>query len=332
MDLGNAQMRAWRCRAFGDYHTLTLEHIACPAPGPGEVQVRVRAIAPGFPDMLMVQGLYQLKPPLPFTPCADFSGEVLALGAGVTTPAVGSRVMGVVRYGAAAEVLVVKATEALPLPSRFDYAAGAAYLIAFKTAYVALVVRGGLKPGDTLLVHGAAGGVGLAAVALGRHLGATVIATASTAEKRAVVAGNGAHHVLEANQPRLREAVKALTDGRGADVIYDPVGGDAFDESLHCIAPFGRLLVVGFAGGRIPQLPVNLVLIKQISIIGVRAGEYGRQYPEGGAAVNAALYSLAESGALTPHLHARHAFDELITVFDRIAAREVIGRVVIDLP
>ncbi len=321
-------MRAWRCAAFGEYQQLSLATIARPAPAPGEVAVTVHAIAPGFPDMLMVQGLYQLKPPLPFTPCADFSGVVSAVGEGVSTFKPGDRVMGVVRFGAAAETLTVKASDLLPLPARFEFADGAAYLVAYKTAYVALVVRGGLKAGETLLVHGSAGGVGLAAVELGKHLGATVIALASSDEKRAVVKAKGADHVLDAREPRFRDAVKALTNGRGADVIYDPVGAEVFDESLHCIAVFGRLLVVGFAGGRIPQLPVNLALLKQIAIVGVRAGEYGRQFPAGGAAVNQALLQLAEAGHCTPHIHAAYGFEDLIHVFDRIAAREVIGRVV----
>ncbi len=321
-------MRAWRCHGFGDYHALAVESLPVPQAAAGEVRVAVRAIAPGFPDMLMVQGLYQLKPPLPFTPCADFSGVVVEVGAGVAQFKPGDRVMGVVRFGAAADFLTVKASDLLPLPARFDFASGAAYLVAYKTAYVALVVRGGLKAGETLLVHGAAGGVGLAAVELGKHLGATVIALASSAEKRAVVAAKGADHVLDAREPRFREAVKALTGGRGADVIYDPVGADVFDESLHCIAVFGRLLVVGFAAGRIPQLPVNLALLKQISIVGVRAGEYGRQFPAGGQAVNQALVALAEAGHLMPHIHRHYGFDDLVRVLDSIAAREVIGRVV----
>ena len=210
-------MRAWRCHAFGDYRALAVESVPVPQPAAGEVRVVVRAIAPGFPDMLMVQGLYQLKPPLPFTPCADFSGVVAEVGEGVTHFQPGDRVMGVVRFGAAADFLTVKASDLLPLPARFDFASGAAYLVAYKTAYVALVVRGALKAGETLLVHGAAGGVGLAAVALGKHLGATVIALASSEEKRAVVKAKGADHVLDAREPRFREAVKALTGGRGPE-------------------------------------------------------------------------------------------------------------------
>lgn len=328
-------MRAWRCLAFGDFRTLTLETLPTPTPAAGELLVDVRAFAPGFPDMLMAQGLYQLKPPLPFTPCAEFSGVVAGLGEGVVDYRLGDPVMGTVRYGAAAERLVARARDCLPLPATLDFTHGAAYLIAAKTAYVGLVVRGGLQAGETLLVHGASGGVGLAAVELGKRLGATVIAAASGAEKLAAAREKGADHLVDYGDCHgdgsLRERVKALTGGRGADVIYDPVGGDVFDESLHCIAPFGRLLVIGFASGRIPQAPVNLALIKQISIVGVRAGEYGRQYPAGGAAVNAALLEHARRGELLPRVHATRSFASLVEAFEELETRRVIGRVVIAL-
>jgi len=332
MSIGAAtQMRAWRCHAFGDFRALSCEAIAVPQPGPGELLIEVRAFAPGFPDMLMVQGLYQLKPPLPFTPCAEFSGVVAACGEGVPSYARGDAVMGVVRYGAAAQALVVRASDCLPLPPALDFAHGAACLIAAKTAHVGLVVRGGLRAGETLLVHGASGGVGLAAVELGKLLGATVIGCASGPEKLAAVAAKGADHLVDYRDGSFRERVKALTGGRGADVVYDPVGGDVFDESLHCIATFGRLLVIGFASGRIPQAPVNLALIKQIAIVGVRAGEYGRQYPAGGAAVNAALAAHVARGELRPHLHGTRPFDALPEAFDDIAGRRVIGRVVVEV-
>ena len=330
MESSNPQMRAWRVQTLGDYHALTLETQPTPRPLPGEALVAIRAFAPGFPDMLMIQGLYQLKPTLPFTPCSEFCGVVSAVGEGVLQFTPGDSVMGMARFGAAAQFITWRASELLPLPAAFDFAHGAAYLVAYKTAYVALVVRGALQAGDTLLVHGAAGGVGLAAVDLGLHLGARVIATASGAEKMAVVRAKGAHHVLDARGAGFREAVKALTGGRGADVIYDPVGGDVFDESLRCIAPFGRMLVIGFASGRIPTASMNYALIKQISLIGVRAGEYGRLDPAGGARVNAALLAAAQAGQLTPHVHARFSFTQLPQAFDEIAGRRVIGRVVVE--
>ncbi|MGE0485697.1 MAG: NADPH:quinone oxidoreductase family protein [Gammaproteobacteria bacterium] len=326
-----ADCRAWRCHAFGDYHDLSLESVPLAPPGTGEVTVAVRAFAPGFPDMLMVQGLYQLKPPLPFTPCAEFAGEVVAVGADVKQFAIGDRVMGSVRYGAAATQVVAGAAHCLPLPAAFDWAEGAAFHVAYRTAWVGLVVRGALAAGETVLVHGAGGGVGLAAVDLARHLGARVIAMASSADKLEVARAHGAEHGLLYGDGRFREAVKDLTGGRGADVVYDPVGGDVFDESTHCIAPFGRLLVIGFAGGRIPSIKVNHVLIKQYAVIGVRAGEHGRIDPAAGAAVTTALGELAASGAVRPHVCARLPFAALREAYDRIAARAVIGRIVVEV-
>ena len=324
--------RAWRCHAFGDYHDLVREQVASPAPGADEILVRNRAFALGFPDLLMVQGRYQLKPPLPFVPCAEFAGEVLAVGTAVARFTPGERVMGSMRCGAAAERVTATADDCMRLPESFDYAHGAAFIIAYKTAYVGLVVRGGLKPDETVLVHGAAGGVGLAAVELAVALGARVIAMASGQAKLDLVRAKGAQQVLDYADGGFREHVKELTDGRGVDVVYDPIGGDVFDESLHCVAPFGRVLVIGFASGRIPTVKVNHALLKQYAVIGVRAGEYGRVYPQGGRAVHAALEAWAASGRLTPHVHARLGFDELLGGFDTIAARRVMGRVVCELP
>ena len=322
--------RAYRCHQFGDYHhNLTIDELPIPEPGAYEVLIETRACAVAFHEMLMVQGLYQLKPPLPFTPGSEASGVVRAIGHAVRCFKPGDRVIGAVRYGAHAEMMVVPEASCFQLPAAFDFAEGAAFLTAYKTAYVALVPRGALKAGETLLVHGASGGVGLAAVELGKHLGAVVIATASTPAKLAVAKEKGADHLIDTSRENVRAAVKQLTAGRGADVIYDPVGGDLFDESMHCIATFGRLLVIGFASGRIPTVSVNYALIKQISIVGVRAGEYGRQHPAGGAEVNRALFKLAEEGRLRPRVHAHLPFDSLADAFDRLAAREVIGRLVL---
>ena len=322
--------RAYRCRSFGDYADLGVEKLPPAVFGDDEVLVRTRAAAVGFPDMLMVQGNYQLKPALPFTPGAEFSGEVVAVGSAVEALARGDQVMGSVRFGAFAERVTVPQADCFKLPTPFDHAQAAAFLIAYKTAYVGLLVRGALAPGETLLVHGAAGGVGLAAVELGRHLGTTVIAAASGAEKLAVAKSKGADHVVDYRDGGFRKRVKDLTGGRGADVIYDPVGGDVFDESTHCIAPFGRLLVIGFASGRIPSAAVNYALIKQLAIVGVRAGEYGRINLAGGRAVNSALLELGNSGRLSPHVHARLPFDALVAAFDEIAGRRVVGRLVLE--
>jgi len=330
MTNANESFRAWRCHAFGDYHDLCIETVAAHPPGPGEIDVDIHAFAPGFPDMLMVQGLYQLKPALPFTPCAEFAGEVRTIGADVVDFAVGDRVMGSVRFGAAAERVIVPAAQCYRLPADYGFALGAAFSVGYQTAYVALVARGHLEAGETVLVLGAAGGVGLAAVDLAKHLGARVIALASGAEKLALARAKGADHVLDYAAGSFRTAVKELTDGRGADVVFDPVGGDGFDEALRCIAPFGRVLVIGFASGRIPSVAVNHVLIKQYAIIGVRAGEYGRLDPTAGAVVRAALADLAASGAVRPHVCARLPFGDLVAAYDAIAARRVSGRIVIE--
>jgi len=322
--------RAWRCHHFGDYHDITLDTVPTQAPGPREVLIEVRACAVAFHEMLMVQGLYQLKPPLPFVPGSEASGVVLAAGAEVTRVHVGQRVIGAVRFGAHSERLAVPEEACFALPAAFDDAEGAAFLTAYRTAWVALVPRGNLRAGEVLLVHGASGGVGLAAVELGKVLGATVIATASTEDKLAVAAARGADHLINTTHGNLREKVKALTAGRGADVIYDPVGGDLFDESTRCIAPFGRLLVIGFASGRIPTLPVNLALIKQFSVIGVRAGEYGRIDPAAGRAADEELFALADAGGLHPFIHARLPFEALPQAFDALAARAVTGRIVLE--
>lgn len=321
--------RTWRCHAFGDYHDLKFDSVERAPLAPHEVRIEVRAAAVAFHEMLMVQGLYQLKPPLPFTPGSEVAGLICETGSAVTEWRVGERVIGAVRHGAHTEILTVDQTHCLRLPTPFDFEAGAAFLSAYKTAYVALVPRGGLKPGETLLVHGAAGGVGLAAVELGKVLGARVIAAASTEAKRALARRMGADEVIDAREPRLRDVVRALTNGRGADVIYDPVGGDVFDESLHCIAPFGRLLVIGFAGGRIPSLPVNYPLIKQFAVIGVRAGEFGRIDPAAGAEALRELLALAESGVLHPHVHGVLPLSALPEAFDQLAGREVTGRLVL---
>ncbi len=322
--------RAWRCHAFGDYHDLRLETVPGRGPGAGELLIDNRAFAPGFPDMLMVQGGYQHKPTLPFTPCSEFAGEVIACGPEVSGFAVGDRIMGTLRAGAAAAQFIARAEDCLALPANWDFVAGAAFLVGGKTAYVGLLVRGQMRAGETVLVHGAGGGVGLAAVDLAKLHGARVIAMANGAEKLAVATARGADAVIDYRDGSFRQQVKALTDGRGADLIYDPVGGDVFDESMHAIAPFGRLLVIGFASGRIPSLAVNYALIKQISVVGVRAGEYGRLDPAGGRRVQAALAGVADGDHLRPYIHARLPFTALREAFDAIARREVIGRIVLE--
>jgi len=305
-------------------------HIGDPAPG--QVRVRLKAASVNFPDVLMTRGEYQLKPEPPFVPGLEGAGIVEAIGEGVETVAPGDAVVVGARLGAMAEAVIVGADAVRPKPERLSFAQAAAYPAAYLTAYVALVRRAVMEPGETLLVHGAAGGVGLAAVDLGKHLGATVIATAGSDEKLRSVTALGADHVInytkaDGSLGGFRERVKELTDGRGADVIYDPVGGDVFDESIRCIAWGGRLLVIGFTSGRIPSVDVNMPLIKGFSVVGVRAGEYGRRDPAKGAENIAAIDALAQEGQITPHVYREVPLENAVDAMRLLTTRKVVGKV-----
>jgi NADPH2:quinone reductase len=322
-------VKALVCRALSDdLSSLSFEDISLRPPKPDEVRVRIRAAAVNFPDLLMVQGKYQHKPELPFIVGGERAGEVLDVGSNVTSFTVGDRVLGGGLTGGVAEECNLPVSAVRPIPGEADFATAAAFTTAYLTAYVSLVRRANLQPDETLLVHGAAGGVGLAAVDLGRVLGAAVIATASTEEKRVFLKSYGADHVLPATG--FRERVKQLTDGRGADVIYDPVGGDAFDESTRCIAFDGRLLVVGFTSGRIPSIAVNIPLIKGFSVLGVRAGEYGRRFPERGRENIAAIDRLLAHGKIRPHIGARFPLSEAVDAMRTLAGRKIIGKAIIE--
>lgn len=312
-----------------DFAGCAIRDVATPEPGPGEVRVRVRAASVNFPDLLMTRGEYQMKPPLPFTPGLDFAGQVDALGEGAAGLQVGSAVVGGARLGAFAEFVVAPAAALSPKPGRLSFAEAAAYPATYLTAYVALVRRARLEPGEWVLVHGAAGGVGLAAVDLAKALGARVIAASASDEKlgaiRALYDIDETVNVTKG----FRERVKAITGGRGADVIYDPVGGDVFDESTRCIAFDGRLLVIGFTSGRIPTVSVNMPLIKGFSVLGVRAGEYGRQFPDRGRENTAAVAELVASGRVRPHVHAELPLHRWREAFALLSERRVIGKAVI---
>jgi NADPH2:quinone reductase len=312
-----------------DYAGCHIDEVAEPEPGPGQVKVRVRAVSVNFPDLLMTRGEYQLKPPLPFTPGLDIAGEVAGLGEGVDAFDIGDAVVGGARLGGFAEFVVLEASALSRKPERLSFAKAAAYPAAYLTAYVALVRRANVQPGEWLLVHGAAGGVGLAAVDLAKALGARVIAASASDEKLAVIQREYAPDAVVNVNGGFREQVKALTGGRGADVIYDPVGGDVFDESVRCIAFDGRLLVIGFTSGRIPTVSVNMPLIKGFSVMGVRAGEYGRQFPERGRENAAAVAALAAEGRIRPRVHAELPLARWREAFDLLASRQVIGKAVI---
>ncbi len=312
-----------------DYAGVSLRDVPVPTPGPGEVLVRVKAAGVNFPDLLMTRGEYQMKPPLPFGLGMELSGDVEAVGPDVQGLAVGDAVVGGAKLGGFAEYALLPAAALRRKPASLSYAQAAGYGAAYLTAYVAFVRRANLQPGEWVLVHGAAGGVGLAAVDLARSMGARVIATSASDEKLAVLEREYTPDAVLNVTRGFREQVKAITGGRGADVIYDPVGGDVFDESVRCIAFDGRLLVIGFTSGRIPEVSVNMPLIKGFSVVGVRAGEYGRQFPERGRENQQAIWALAEAGKVTPRVHAEVPLANWREAFDLLAGRQVIGKAVI---
>jgi NADPH:quinone reductase len=313
------------CRELGPPERLRLETFASAVLKPGELRVAIHAAGINFPDILMVAGEYQLKPELPFTPGVEAAGEVIEVN-GADATAVGDRVIVKMRYGAYADEAVVTPSQTIRLPSTFDYAEGATFLAAHGTAYHALVDRGQLRPGEVLLVHGAGGGVGLAAVEMGKMLGATVIAAASTEEKLAVAQEKGADHLVLYPREPFRDAVKRITEGRGVDVVFDPVGGEIFENSVRCIAWGARVLVIGFTGG-IGLARTNLLLIKGASVLGVRAGEAVRRNPEAGAVRIRKLLEWAEAGKIRPHISHRLPLEDFAQAMRLLIDRKAIGRV-----
>ena len=313
------------CRELGPPGRLRLETFQSSPLAPGEVRVAIRAAGINFPDVLMAAGEYQLKPELPFTPGMEAAGDVVEVG-GAEGVAVGDRVIVKLRHGGYSDEAVVTPSQLTPLPSTFDYAEGATFLAAHGTAYHGLIDRGRVAPGEVLLVHGAGGGVGLAAIEIGKLLGATVIAAASSEEKLAVAKARDADHlVLYAKEP-FRDAVKRITGGRGADVVYDPVGGPIFEESVRCIAWGARLLVIGFTGG-IGLARTNLLLIKGASVLGVRAGEAVRRNPALGEVRIAKLLEWAEQGKIRPNVSHRLPLEDYAKAMQLLIDRKAIGRV-----
>jgi NADPH2:quinone reductase len=313
------------CRELGPPERLRLETFASAPLGQGQVRVTIHAAGINFPDILMAAGEYQLKPELPFTPGVEAAGEVIEAD-GAAGFSVGDKVIVKMRHGAYADEAVVAPSQLTPLPSTFDYAEGATFLAAHGTAYHALIDRGQVQPGEVLLVHGAGGGVGLAAVEIGKMLGATVIAAASSEEKLAVALARGADHLVLYRREPFRDAVKRVTDSRGADVVFDPVGGEIFENSLRCIAWGARILVIGFTGG-IGLARTNLVLIKGASVLGVRAGEAVRKNPALGEVRLKALMGWAEAGKIRPHISHRLPLENYAAAMRLLIDRKAIGRV-----
>jgi NADPH:quinone reductase len=319
-------------RLSGDFSGVSLSQLERPSAGslgPGQVLVRIQAAALNFPDVLMTQGLYQYKPDPPFVLGTEASGQVVACGSDVRAWGVGDPVTVHSRSGCIREWICVDQSELLPWPKGFTAGEASAWYVGGLTAYSSLVVRAKLEAGETLLVHGASGGMGLAAVQLGRALGARVIATASTQAKAELARAQGAHEVIVLGDTGFRDQVKALTQGRGVDVVFDPVGGPMFRESVRCMAWGGRLLVVGFASGEIPKLDMNWPLIKGFSIVGVRAGEQLRQRPETVASTHRALLQLAEQGVFKPHIGAEYPLQDSVQALQAMRERKALGKLVV---
>lgn len=322
-------MKALLCRQHGLPDTLVYDDIDDPIPEADDVVVDVKAAGVNFPDVLIIQNKYQAKPALPFAPGAEFSGVVSAVGRNVTDRRVGDRVIGSVTYGAFAEKVKLPAMRTLPMPPSLDFERGAAFLLTYGTSYHALVDRGALRAGETLLVLGAAGGVGLAAIEIGKALGARVIAAASSAEKLAVCREHGADEFIDYSSEDLRERLRALTGGRGPDVIYDPVGGGYAEPAFRSIAWRGRYLVIGFANGEIPKLPLNLALLKGAAIVGVFWGQYTQLEPASFHADVERMFGWIAEGKLNPHISARFSLAEGARALEHLLARRATGKVVV---
>ena len=311
-----------------DLSGVNLTDVEIPSPQTVEVLVRVRAASLNYPDLLMTQGNYQFKPELPFTSGLELAGEVVEASAG-SGFAVGDRVMGGAKTGAFAEFAALPTTALRPIPQRLDFVQAAAMGAAYHTAYVALVELGGLEAGQTVLVHGASGGVGLAACGLARALGARVIAATHHEEKLETLSTIAKPQAAILNTGCFREEVERLTDGRLCDLVFDPVGGDVFDESTRCVTFGGKLLVVGFVAGRIPEIAVNIPLIKGFSVVGVRAGEYARRFPERGKRVADAIDRLASEGRITPHIDRILPLEKWREGFEAMQHGDIVGKVVL---
>ena len=322
-------MKAVLCRSYGPPESLVVEDVPPPTPRRGEAIISVKSAGVNFPDVLIIQNRYQVKPPLPFSPGSEAAGVVKAIGEDVNHVKIGDRVMAITGYGAFAEEIAVDAARLLPIPEGMDFATAAAFGLTYATSDHALRDRGGLNAGETLLVLGAAGGVGIAAIEIGKALGARVIACASSPDKLDVCRAHGADETIDYATEDLRERIRALTAGRGPDVVYDPVGGPYTEPALRSIAWRGRLLVVGFAAGEIPRIPLNLTLLKGCSIVGVYWGEFSRREPERFAESMRRLARWFADGKLRPHISSIFPLDRAADALTLMAERKVTGKVVL---
>ena len=322
-------MKAVLCKEYGPPESLVLEDVEPLKPGTGQVVISVKACGVNFPDTLIIQGKYQFKPPMPFAPGGEVAGVVKEVGEGVDTVKVGDRVIAFIGWGGFAEEVLTDATRLIPMPGSMDFTDAAAFVMTYGTSHYALKDRAQLKPGETLLVLGAAGGVGLAAVEIGKVMGARVIAAASTDEKLAVCKQHGANEVINYATGDLRVRVKELTGGEGVDVVYDPVGGNYSEAALRSIAWGGRHLVIGFTAGEIPRIPLNLPLLKSCSIVGVFWGSFmereARHYQEN----IQELLSWFTQGKLKPHISATYPLEQAAQALNDVMSRKVKGKVVL---
>ena len=321
-------MHAWLCENPTGVDALTWKELPTPTPGPGQVLIQIEAASLNFPDLLIVQNKYQMKPELPFVPGSEYAGKVQAVGEGVTHLKVGQSVACLSGTGGFGTHTLAPAKLCMPLPAGFPATAGAAFIMTYATSHHALVDRAALKAGETVLVLGAAGGVGTAAIQIAKAMGAKVIAAASTDEKCALCTTLGADATINYSTQNLREALKTLTEGKGPDVVYDPVGGDLAEPAFRSIAWRGRYLVVGFAGGPIPSLPLNLPLLKGASLVGVFWGEFARREPQANAAMMGELAQWYGQGKIKPVLDRTMPMNELKAAYTLMGSRSVMGKLV----
>ncbi|MBA6114472.1 NADPH:quinone oxidoreductase family protein [Pseudomonas putida] len=322
-------MKAVLCKTLGPARDLVLEEVASPVPKKNEILLEVQAAGVNFPDTLIIEGKYQFQPPLPFSPGAEAAGVVAAVGEKAGAFKVGDRVMALTGWGAFAEQVAVPHYNVLPIPSSMDFTTAAAFGMTYGTSMHALKQRGQLQPGETLLVLGASGGVGLAAVEIGKAMGARVIAAASSAEKLAVAKAAGADELIDYSQASLKDEIKRLTGGQGVNVIYDPVGGELFEQAVRGLAWNGRLLVVGFASGAIPQVAANLLLLKGAAVLGVFWGAFTQRQPEDNAANFRQLFAWHAQGKLKPLVSKTYPLAEAGTAIEQLGQRRAVGKLVV---
>jgi len=326
-------MRAVVMEAFGAPEQAVVKHLPSPEPGPGEVLVRTRAAGVNYPDLLVVEGRYQQRPPIPFTPGKELAGEVIAVGDGVTRWAPGDRVMAQVEYGAFAEEVVAHADQCFAVPDTMAFTDAAAMGLVYQTAWFALLDRGGFRPGETVLVTGATGGVGMAAVQLVKALGGTALAGVTTPSKADAARAAGADHIIDLSIDNLRDGLRdqvyAATDGKGVGVCIDPLGGDPFDAAMRALAWCGRMVVVGFAAGRIPEIKANYLLVKNIAVSGLQWSDYRDRTPARMAEAQAEIFRLHGAGKLAANVMASFPLDRMAEALAVIRDRKVVGKVVL---